>query len=208
MALPATDNFAGPNNTPLPTYNPNWTELEGSFEVYLSAVRCDGFAMGSFAAGAAWNADEFDDDQYAEATVASLAGGGVSMGLVVRGDADGPSATYYVWYSHPTAGFVDKVVAGSRTTLNPGDATTAWQVDDRVRFTAEGTTLTCYINDVEVKQIVDAAISSGAPGVGCLLSGTPSLDDWEGGNLAGGGGVKTITVTSTVTVTVVDMECE
>jgi len=202
MGVVATDNFAGPNNTPLPTYDPSWTELEGSFEVYLSAVRCDGFAIGSFAAGAAWNADPFDDDQYSEATVDALHAS-VSIGLVVRGDVDGPSATYYVWYSHTTAGYVDKIVAGSRTTLNPLDPITAWQVGDRVRFTAEGTTLTCYINDVEVKQIVDASIASGAPGVGCLLSGTPSLDDWEGGNLASAAPTATVTVTVTVTETVV-----
>jgi len=39
--------------------------------------------------------------------------------------------------------------------------------------------------------------------VGCLLSGTPSLDDWEGGNLASAAPTATVTVTVTVTETVV-----
>ena len=187
MALPATDAFTDDNGTPLPDHNANWTEVVGSFVINTNQVYCDGMsATPNFCAGAGWNGDAFNDDQYSEATVSTMDADLPMIGLIVRCDVDTPAATYYMWDSNPGASFIEKVVAGARTTLNPGpgEQLTPWAEGDRIRFEIEGADMRFYINDVLTDTWNDATIASGAPGIGSLLTGAAHmLDNWEGGNL-------------------------
>ena len=186
MALPATDAFTDDNGTPLPNHNASWTELIGSFIINTNQVQCDGFGGGDFTAGAGWNSDVFNDDQYSEATVSTMDDDLPMMGLAVRCDVNTPAATFYLWDSNTGASFIDKVVAGARTTLNPGpgEQLTPWAEGDRIRFEIEGADMRFYINDVLTDTWNDATIASGAAGIGSVLSGVDHMfDNWEGGNL-------------------------
>jgi len=185
MALPATDTFTGTTGTQLTTYSANWTLCLGDFDIQSNALSAD--ASGNNGAG--WNADAFNDDQYAEATFAAVFQF-VYLGVAVRCDVGTPDDTFYLFYSDSTDGsYLEKIVNGAETQLGNKGATFA--VNDVIRIEASGTTITPIKNGGTLNPPnaqTDASISSGAAGVsGYDDSAFIRIDNWEGGNLGGGG---------------------
>lgn len=181
-ALPATDAFTGTNGTALQTYSTNWTINAGGFQINTNSVACSQNNEG----GAHWNADSFNNDQYAQATVSAI-GSGFFIGLGVRESASG--ATYYGIYYDNGVGQLFKNVAGTWTQL--GSNSVGVSSSDVLRLEAAGTTITPKKNGATTGTPgaqTDSSISSGFAGLSCWGNSTGSrVDDWQGGNLGGGG---------------------
>lgn len=140
--------------------------------------------------GAFWNADSFNDDQYSQVTLSSLTAG-LAIGASVRGVAGG---TYYGLYMEGSTYYLFRMNSGTWTQLATG--TESWVDADTLRLEVSGST-TCALvmkhNGVQFGSTYNdtsgSRLTSGAAGVcGYGDSSTPRLDNWEGGNLGGGGG--------------------
>jgi len=178
MALPATDTFTAADGTALQTYNASWSINCGAFAINTNAVYPN--SVGA-ECGAGWNADTFDNAQYAQGVLAAEVS--VCIGPAVRVASDGTSDTYYGYYNGT---YLFKQVTGSWAQL--GSNGSNWSVGDVIRLEADGTTITPKINGVTDSAIgarTDTAIASGRAGIcGWSVNTGDRLDTWEGGNLS------------------------
>lgn len=175
MALPASDDFAGSG-----ALSASWTVLDGS----TTRVSDQADAAGVGANGSLWNADTFNDDQYAEVTIGSTTpncgpatrltvSGATGTGYVVT--ATGANITLYRWNGNESYTSI-AALGGSVTT------------GDVVRLESEGTTHRVYKNGTQVgSDQTNATYTTGSAGM-FLYDATATLNAWEGGNLAAGGG--------------------
>ena len=133
-----------------------------------------------------WNADAFDNDQWAQLTrpTANFA----EMGPCVRVHATAHTG-YELKYDNGNK-YMTRRVAGSGTTLasyNSGGVST----DDVMRFEVVGTTLTPKLNgvvDSDLGAQTDSSIASGSGGLFGYADSTGATgDDWSAGNMAAGG---------------------
>lgn len=190
MALPATDTFtrSGTPSVTIETYSSNWSLVQGVIDVLASTDDFESDDAGD--SSARWTADSFDDDQYSEIVVNAI-GASRYIGVSVRNSAS--AATFYGYEAdNGTDGkYLFKYVSGSYTGIanSPGSSFSA---TDTVRLEVSGTTLTPKLNgstDGDLGAQTDSSISSGSAGV--AGAGTASNvsrgDNWEGGNLGGGG---------------------
>jgi len=193
MALPATYDFtnAGSDDS-ISTLSSNFTDVQG--EVYAIGTTNKGVAWSVGALCAVrWNADTFADDQYSQVVVSNLPntyqqGAGARM--------SSSAATFYYYMVCDQGGWNDrlgKVVAGSNTNLATTPSNKA-NDGDVIRVECESTTITPLINGSGTNTPgaqTDSAISSGSAGPmgnGNGDSSVVQIDDWEGGDLGGGGG--------------------
>lgn len=184
MALPASDSFNGTDLQMLADYSSNWSYSTGTFRMVGTA------ACASFTAdvenGAYWNADTFDDDQYAQ-IVFTRTGPGLPQGAAVRCSATGD---YYGYYGDATKSYLFRVIDGVYTALD--ETGSAFQDGDVVRLEVSGSSpvvLTPLLNGLaDIEQYSDSSASqltSGSAGI-CGFGATAQgclLDSWEGGNL-------------------------
>lgn len=172
----ASDSFTGTNGDSLST---NWTVVQGAWQIQSNAATPN--SVGASAA-ATWNANTFNDDQYAQVTNTAATGSGNYAGVSVRGSTSAFTMTSAVWDN--TDMYVSTWVAGAQTVVaGPITAPTVGQV---VRIEAEGTTLRVYFDGVlGGRSYTPAGMqSSGRPGIdGYNNSKTIRIDDWSAGNL-------------------------
>lgn len=180
MSLPASDTFTGTNNDQLTTYSANWALNNGDFDIQSNALAPD---APSTECGAFWNADSFNNDQYAKVTlIAELAT--PAVGPAVRCAGAGV-ATYYGLYNVTGGIYMFKMVAGTWTQLGTTIASAA--VNDVLKLSVSGTTLTYNLNGVDRTTRTDSAIASGKAGVCGFDDNTGArMDNWEGGDIGGG----------------------
>jgi hypothetical protein len=159
---------------------------------------------------AIWQTGSFSNNQYAEVTLAALPtvpSSQISAALFLRyqlSTIPDPSLEasctglrdYYIlvavgsppcyisilfFTTDPTLESVDFLnLAPGDTRLLFNDPSVVANVGDRLRFEANGTTLTGYVNGVKVIQVTDPHISGGHAGI---LTSAASLDDFAAGDL-------------------------
>ena len=194
MALPATDSFTDTNGVQLEDHNASWTVLTNDFDIQNNMVEVDGAeAEGAIAY---WNADAFNNDQYAELDYSAEAVSYQYMGVSVRINAE---ADGYDFSSCGLDSAMGRFDNGVWTRL--GSAGSSLVVGERMRLEAEGTTITPFVDGDEFSPpgaVTDATYSSGSAGLsGYALSPYGTLgDNWEGGNLGGGGVISEIATVS------------
>ncbi len=161
-----------------------WTQQRTSGTVNKNGA---GVGIGSVDAldlFAYWSANTFSNDQYSQVRIA----GGLSnntqfVELIVRASGN-TDRTYngYAFYSDgladPWHTALDRITNGTWTALKTFSTTFA--PGDVMKISAIGTTITCYKNGVAIGSVTDAALASGAPGVG-VYGNRVTLDDWQGG---------------------------
>ncbi len=146
-----------------------------------------------------WNGTgTFDTNQYAKVTLGNFGWYGMDnrAGVVVRCSADTDAAAdFYLLEvlddnSTNRTLRLAKFVDGSRTPLY---STTSLAIGSgsTVALEAEGSSLRCYVNDTLITTVTDSSLTTGKPGF--LIGGdggshTPTLDNWEGGDVTAGGG--------------------
>lgn len=182
MALPASDTFTAADSTGLEVYNTSWSEMGGanSFRINTNAV----YPSGANDFGARWNADTFNDNQYAQLTIVAISVGPM-IGPAVRCSSSANS--YYEFYSDSGSSQVAKMVAGTWTQLGSNGAAAA--VGNVLRIEADGTTITPKVDGSTsgIGVQTDSALTSGYGGLGGYDAGTGMRgDNWEAGNLGGG----------------------
>jgi hypothetical protein len=156
----------------------NWTTGNGSNPAIASNVAGGAGVTYSMAF---WNANAFNDDQYAQVQKAAAAD---YIACAVRANATSGGNCY--------ANFINssnfhKLVNG---TWSQFTALTGASNGDTIRIEVEGTTLRHKVNGVTTQTTTDASLSAGAAGV-AFYSNTSKVDNWEGGNMADAtGGVK------------------
>lgn len=181
MPLPATDGFTGTDNTTLPTYSSNWSNGLQTCKIKSNGATGDGAGF----CIVYWNADAFNNDQYAQVVI--KAGNNAEYnGGAVRCSAGGGNGYAYITDVNINSGLW-KVVNGSGTQL--GSSSSGGGVNDVYRTEAEGTTIRPIRNgalDTGIGAQTDSSLASGSGG---LMSyndaATAYCDDWEAGNLGG-----------------------
>jgi len=184
FALPASDVFTAADGTYLATYSANWTNNKNAFRISSNRVGPAGFSTSM----SHWNADTFDDNQYAEGTIASISTSGTWVGVAIRASAASSDGYgFYAAYSSVQSDTLFKLVSDTRTVINSSAG--EFVSNDTIRLEATGTTLTPMRNGSThtMGTSTDSSHSSGYAG----LSGygnaytTNNLDNWSAGNLGG-----------------------
>ena len=163
----------------------NWsTAWWGSFAVASNAAQVTAAGNAAFAY---WNADTFDDDQWAEATFVPGSGQGDNAAVMVRASGSGssPSGYYFTYDPDNWSGryALTKAVAGTFTDL--GEVTgVGFIASVDLRIEVVGTTITGYSNGVEVLSATDSSLTSGAPGMVSSTGATPAgtIDNFSAGD--------------------------
>lgn len=181
MALPATESFTNTDGTVLSSH-PNWSLNAGSLDIQSNAVAPN---QGGGESGGRWNADSFNNDQYAFGTIVAVTSGN-DVGVGVRHSAGG--SNYYGYYGSSLDAFLFKMVTGTWTQL--GSTGNGLSVNDVLHLEVVGTGLTAKKNgsvDTSVGtsgQATDSSLTSGSAGVTGFGDTTAlRLDNWEGGNI-------------------------
>jgi hypothetical protein len=183
--LIASDDFNRANGA----IGSNWAQLNAGWgSISINGNAASGAQQDDNTAVARWvGAGTFTDDQYAKGTVSGLGTFGASYfkGVICRASADTDAARDF--YCHAIIDDITKqsvlfrVVNGTRTVIVSGNV--PWVNGDTIELEAQGTTLRCYRNGAQVlTSQTDANLTSGAPGL--YLSGSETMDAWEGGNLS------------------------
>ena len=180
MTLPATDNFNRTNANPI---GGNWTTVPGANAMQITSNAAAGTSDPSCAY---WNADSFAGDHYAQIVTPVNTDPGFWIGPAVRCSASQLDCYFLLIKGSANNARIYKFVNGSATLLASLDY--AFSGGDTHRLEVVGTLLTVYLNGVSKGTANDSALSGGAAGI--VANGTtPTLDDWEGGNV---GGVPTV----------------
>lgn len=168
MALPATDNFNRANGG----LGSNWT-----IQLEVPAISSNQ-VVGQTSNGQHhqfWNADTFNDDQYAQVVFRSA-----FPGPAVRAAGTGAATDNYFTTSDGPGASIYKQVDGAFTQLTTGTGTSNGDV---LYLEVSGTSLVAKKNGAAWMSTTDSTHASGS--AGCqLFHTTGALDDWEGGNLA------------------------
>jgi hypothetical protein len=205
--IPYFDDFIGTDTTDLHTYNANWIENSGTFEIrdttdtygVESATQVGGNTLAS------WQGATLNNDQWAQTTIYTLSSGS-SVGPAVRVATSGNTGYFYRG-SGASARVLYRINAGSYTLLGTG-TTHVNAVGDVLRLVVIGSTLYCYVNGVldTFGAIVDASpLTSGFAGVqgvaacigACFQCGNAGIS----GNVGVANSSVALTGTSTATVT-------
>jgi hypothetical protein len=129
------------------------------------------------------------DDQYAEATV-NISGSGYREASVLARCSDDAATFYRLDYSSNSTGTltVYKCEAGSFTLIDDQTGVGLDSNDHTIRIEVEGTSIRGYLDDVEIHNLTDSDISTGAHvGAGLYRTnsgGAPTLDGFSGGDLS------------------------
>jgi hypothetical protein len=180
VVLVTTDDFTRANGD---MCTGNWTCIDGStFTIASNAAEPTNSGQGNFAY---YSGASFTDNQYAQ--VKWLSAGAVNgVGPAVRVSATDDGYMYQV---HDTSIYrFDDVSAGTFTMIKA--CTDSPSVGDTLKLEISSTTLTVSRNGTPVSgcTITDATYATGEPGVYASVSSGMQFDDWEGGDVGGGGG--------------------
>jgi hypothetical protein len=173
-----TDSFTGANDDPL---NANWTVDQGTLRIFVNCCNENALAfphIGRYAGGM------FANDQYAQVKPfngVGIHGGGVAVRL------DASKNGYCAYFVNPTTVLIDRIDAGALTNLASIGSLSFTADVDVLKLDVVGTTLTAYKNGTPIGNATDSTHASGRAGVVIQGNSGTLIDDWEGGDIGGGG---------------------
>ena len=138
--------------------------------------------------GDIWTAETFTGNQYSQVAVTSTQlTGGQWIGPMVRAQNGGQSAYVgiYYWNNGSPDLMLFKRSGGSWTQLGGTYNSGALAAGTQLQVTATGSTIAFLQNGVQRISATDTSLTGGAPGI--MSYGTGQVDNWSGGNVAGGG---------------------
>jgi len=177
----------------------NWADIgDGGLAIFGDA------AAGTAAAGVTgdvWTANTFSGDQFSQFTLtATQPSGGQWIGAAVRAQSGGQSAYVgiYFWNSGSPELMLFKRSGGSWTQLGSAVNSGPLAAGTQLEVTAAGSAISVLENGSAKITVSDTSITGGSPGI--ISFGTGQVDNWSGGNAAGGTGgtPSTFTVGGTV----------
>jgi|SRR5580765_3196055 len=183
---PAQDSFNRPDSSDIGT---NWTVVPSSNLMKLVSNAIQPISV-TVACCEYWNVDTFNDNQWAEIRVLSVAGGGVNLtvgpGVALR--ASTTANTYYRFLvNNGSNGLsLSKMIAGTFTLLMRYFATPT--LPAILRFEVEGNILRGYVNGLLYFGISDLSIPTGNRAGVCFGTNASltnvNSDDWKAGSLS------------------------
>jgi len=196
MALPATDSFTDTDGVQLTSHGTSWSK-QGSYDpdIQSNAVAPDAASIPQFPY---WNADTFDNDQYAQFVLASVSGlsASVSFGPAVRCLTN---LSCYTFVTLNNTNYLLRYAASTPTQLGSSASHTA-AVSEVFRIEVSGTTITPTIDGSTTGTPgaqTDSGLSSGNGGMYAYGDSTTArADDWEAGDLGGADALTASDVTS------------
>ena len=205
--VPYFDDFIGVDTTDLHTYNANWVENSGTFEIRntTGSYGVQGATFVGSNALASWQGAVLSNDQWAQVTIFSLSTG-QSVGPAVRCAASGNTGYFYRG-SGASARVLYRINGGTFSLLATG-TTHVNAVGDVLRLVVIGSTLYCYVNGVldTFGAITDATpLTSGHAGVqgvsGCISACFQCGNAGISGNVGIAGATVALTGTSSGSTT-------
>lgn len=198
-SLVASDALTGTTNTAL---GANWGQVgqfasSGANVVYAASNRCYGHTDSSECAARWIGTGTFSDDQYSSLEVYGTGTETWSAysGVIARASADQDGSRDYYYariLDRQDAGNnrveLSKVVNGTTTVLDNTPSTQSWSSGDRIEIECEGTTIRGLKNGTGYHSATDSALTTGKPGIYALTRDSLTGDNWEGGDITGGGG--------------------
>lgn len=184
MALPATSGFTASDGV-LPTQITTFSAVRGAMQVRSNKAQTD---TQNDETCCRWNADTFNDDQYAE-IVADPITSSLYIGASVR--CQSGSEGYYGYYEDTGNRYFFKMVGGTFSDLVSPVTGTSNTAPDTLRIEASGTTITAFLNGSQDGSFstTDSSHASGYGGVcgwgEAFFDTETSGDTWEAGNLGG-----------------------
>ena len=172
----AYDNFNRANGA----IGSNWTVTQNSLSVTSNVIQ-GGTGGHNTAYWSAVGASAFTPAQFSEATITALNGTTDFPGITVLFSGSGATTQGYMCFEDTTQIILEKMTAGSGSTL--ASASTTGAVGDVLRLeVAPGGVLTCYKNGVSTLTFTDTTYTTGSPGLD-LFGNVATMDNWSGGNL-------------------------
>lgn len=205
MSVLASDAFTRANETPLASPWVKTISAAGTFDLSSNHVipHADVTDCMAHYTGPTW-----PNDHYAQAVLTGTPGGTeTGIGVAVRCSTASGGSGYWAVVRVTTGGnecYISRWLNGSYTNIT--QRTVSWINGDILRLEVQGTTLRVYRSTPLVSggafvqlgaDITDANIASGAAGIAYSSTmATGTLDTWEGGDLAAGGGRTTKNIRS------------
>lgn len=185
MALPATDNF---NRSDSASLGANWTQAEdgGGTPLAIVSNKASFGASSGAAAYGRWSADAFNNDHFSEGKIYA-AGGAFGYGPIVRASAT-PTTCYWAFVDSGSTISIYRMPGFNL--LGATFSFGSWSDGDLVRLSATGTTLELFLRGSSLGTRTDGTLTSGSAGIG-IYALRGSIDDWQGDNVAAGGGAPT-----------------
>lgn len=172
--------------------NTNFTTLTG-FSDWRSYAASGGYAQGtSTEAAVYWNADTFDDNQYA----AFVYTPGTYATACVRVKTTATADFYYVMAVSSTSLRIGRYTTGA---LGSDMTITALVEGDEVKIEASGTTLTAKVNGSTIDSRTDANLTSGTTGL--YAYGGSAVRSFKAGNVAAGPSSPTVSTQAVSSIT-------
>jgi hypothetical protein len=172
-----TDDFNRADGSP----GSNWTSITNeTYSPVISSNQLIPSAGHTTRQGIFYNAAAAPNDQYSQITVVANATNNDGPAVRVSDSAE----TFYCLVGTvgtPGSLIFRKVVAGSLSQIG-STISTNFANGDVLKLSVVGTTLTAYVNGSSVGSTTDSSISSGQFGIFMYGSGSPIIDNWEGGS--------------------------
>lgn len=181
-----SDTFQRANENPLKS---PWIYFGGNFQLLNDLIEPQFGASNGYGGAYMYYNAPAAGDQFSQVTVKNVGGGVSFVGAAVRMTSYGGGAAWYEFHAggplgsqgyvylekyEPTGGTYLKYTLA---TVNPGDV---------LKLTAVGSTLTCYINGVQVMQATDSDFATGWFGAAAYagnLASDAQISAWSGGPL-------------------------
>lgn len=173
-----TDNFNRDEN---PLASP-WTLVSGTSNT-LFCTAALGHALANTAPAAMYYNAAFADDQYAQINAYSAGSAGSDVLVRVQSGAN----SYYAsaWFGSTLLRIV-KVTNGTSSVL--ASFSVSFVNGALIRLEVSGSTLSLYYNGTLLGTATDTTYTSGFPGIQVHTTTTNGADNFEAGDLGGGGG--------------------
>lgn len=196
-----TDDFNRADNTSLGS---NYTTYVGSFGNRITSNTCRAGNTGS-SEGSHWAtaSNTFGSDQFSKATIAvalNAGGSNVYLSMCVRISGSGGTRDLYQFTCNASTWYLTRVDNGTGTDIASGSRSQV--VGEEVECRAVGSTISGWIDGVEITSVTDTAYTSGQPGFEVYNSGTTlaAWDDWSGGDLSAAPTTTNVTGSATAAV--------
>lgn len=181
-----TETFEGTPGADLPTHNVIWQTSSGGTPCEISS---DGHSFQATVAdipNANYYNNTFADKHYAKGTI--IIGGTGLAGITVRHQSAANSFFYALYDESSGHVFVGECIAGTPTDWAGGDVT-GFVGGDVIELAVDATTSTTIhlkLNGtINTTFTSKSALSGGRGGVVAFLASSSTLQDWEGGDVAG-----------------------
>lgn len=180
MAILASDNFNRADENPIasPWVDPGFSGTAQLLSNAFNGTNSDGGVY--YDGGVSWPADQYSKMTLKTPNIGESDTAGGPMCRVQTGAASG-----YIFGVGGGFATIKKFTAGSLSGALASVSTASVLANSVMEIRAVGTTISGWVDGVQIVSATDSDFATGKPGLYKYPSGTISYDDWEGGDVGG-----------------------